>query len=242
MTEPDPREVAALDRELDRVREARLRDDPALAALAEAVKAIDARAIGVAHQRPVNGTPRPTVRPLTPRHRDRPPRNPRRRMRKALLALPMAVVLALVIVGPLGASPHSPLYPFHRTIFEHGKPSPVEVARQSLASAKQALDQAGTATPSARATSLENARKHLKEARKQLAQVTDPATRAELDAEIDNLERRAHDLDEGQKNQQGDDNGDSSGSGNHNDPGDADQGNGEGSGSGNGASNGGTNR
>jgi hypothetical protein len=204
-------DVIAVDLALDALARRRpIVTDPALAALADFAHIIDARAAGLGPERTtarpaglngntantvsLNGSP---VRPSAPKGKG--PSGGRHtqtrlasrtRLRHALLAIPVAAV-AIMLAGtlPINGSPGSPLYPLHQLIFQPDQPTP-ESVRLSLASASQALDHA-TSNGSTRAADLDQARRHLAEARKQLAQVTGSDTRTELEAELSNLERRA---------------------------------------------------
>jgi hypothetical protein len=188
--------------------------DPALTALAEFARSVDARAAAIA---PDAVTPIDTravaaaadlraVIPSMPSRRDRTRPADRRdrapsggaRVRKTLKRVPIAVValtLALLAAVPLSSSPDSPLFPLHQRIFESGKPSsPADGVRLNLASARQALDDASRSQGSTRAVRLDSARQHLAEARRLAALVTDPDARSQLDAELSDLDQRVSGL------------------------------------------------
>jgi hypothetical protein len=221
MTEPSHADLTAVDLALDVLAERRRTtgdaspaqphhapDDPALTALAGFAHHIDTRAQALDRQHP---TARllPTAAPSAPaqarlngreRHPPARPRIPRR-----LLAVPAAVALTLLIAVPLSASPGTPLHPLHQLIFQHGTPSPADNARLNLANAKEALDRAGTDGPT-RAASILQAHGHFAQARTQIALITDPTIRAELDAELSTLEQRARQLADSERQQDGEKN------------------------------------
>jgi hypothetical protein len=198
--------------------------DPALTALAEfarsvdaraaamapdAVTAVDARAVAAAADLraviPSMPSPRDRARPADRRDRAR---SGSSRLRRTLKAVPIAVValtLALLAALPLSSSPDSPLYPLHQRIFESGNPSsPADGVRLNLASARQALDDASRSQGSTRAVRLDSARQHLAEARRLAALVTDPDARSQLDAELSDLDQRVRGLAENKDPQSAD--------------------------------------
>jgi hypothetical protein len=183
--------------------------DPALTALAEFARAVDARVAAV--------TPdlRPVI-PPTPRRHDwaRPDDRHARarlagrsRLRRTLKGIPIAIValtLALLAGVPLNSSPDSPLYPLHQLIFESRTPSPADSVRLNLANARQALDDASRSQGSTRAARLDSARRHLAEARRLAALMTDPHARSQLYAELSSLDQRASRMAENNDQQSGD--------------------------------------
>jgi hypothetical protein len=212
---PEPDELnadlIAIDVALDALAQGRpTMPDPALAALAEFAHAIDTRAAALgtpgaaARAASVNGqrasrngnTVRPAALPglaMPPigRHtRTRPA--PGKRLSRIVLAVAVAAVAVLLASAlPFSGSPSSPLHPLHQLIFQPDKPTVADDVRLKLASASEALDHANDSNGSSRAADLEQARRHLAEAREQLVQVTDPGTRSKLETELSNLEQRA---------------------------------------------------
>lgn len=204
---PSPEDLATTDIALNRIREQdQPPTDPVLAALGQFAQAVDARA-----QALTTGLPRPSTphrlpgaagnadTPRTPRHRSghatRPPVRPQPRGRR-LLAVPIALALALVLIGPLSETPGTPLYPLHQWIFDHPASSPADSTRLNLANANQALDQAGVDSGQTRTAEILAARRHLAAAQTQLRQVTDATARTELAAELNRLEQLADQLDD----------------------------------------------
>jgi hypothetical protein len=194
-------EIHALDRALEGLAHRRpTGNDPALVALADLARAIDARADAL------DGQPDPALvsrtRPATPpRLPDNRPRRARPVTRRRLgwsVAVSCAaavVAVALVAILPVNGSPNSPLYPLHRLIFQPATPTATQDIRVKLASASATLDHAagrGAATHA----DLDKARQLLAEASDQLPQVTDPGTRSELQNEVSQLQQRADQLGE----------------------------------------------
>jgi hypothetical protein len=174
-------------------------DARAAAMAPDAVTAVDARAVApAADLRAV--TPSMPSWPDRARPADRRERAPSggSRLRRTLKRVPIAVLaltLALLAAVPLSSSPDSPLYPLHQRIFESGEPSsPADGVRFNLAGARQALDDASRSQGSTRAVRLDSARRHLAEARRLAALMTDPDARSQLDAELSDLDQRVSGL------------------------------------------------
>jgi hypothetical protein len=106
----------------------------------------------------------------------------------------MAVAVVLVTALTVMGSPNSPLHPLHQLIFRPDTPTAAENVRLKLASARATLDQASGGNASPTPADLAQARRLLAEARDQLAQVSDPDTRSELENELANLQQRANQL------------------------------------------------
>jgi hypothetical protein len=141
-----------------------------------------------------------TARPATlitptaplPGHRIRTRRTARTRLGR--IATPIVVAAAafiLIATLPFNSSPSSPLHSLHQLLFQPNKPPAAQTIRLNLASAREALDRAAPNNP-ATPTELDRARRLLAEAREQLAQVTDPDTKSDLENELTDLENRAN--------------------------------------------------
>jgi hypothetical protein len=211
--QPHDKEVIALDRALDAIAGRRPSvADPALDALADLARAIDARAATVAHKPPAfgsaTGANRPAdhngkalrpasttslTRPATGRHLRKASKDRKRVRRVATMIASTAAAITLFGALPINASPGSPLYPLHQLLVQDKKPSAADKVRLNLASARQVLDQT-TASSKPDPAELDRARRLLAEARTELAQVSDPDTKSELSNELSDLEQRANRL------------------------------------------------
>jgi hypothetical protein len=204
-------EVIAVDQALDALaRRHTTMSDPAMSALADFAQAIDDRAIALEATRPAAHTSTGRAKPAglngytvdqatvttptapLPGHRIR--TRPATRTRLTRIATPiLAAAAAVILIAtlPFNSSASSPLHPLHQLLFQPNTPPAAQTIRLSLASAREALDRATPNNP-ATPTELDRARRLLAEARGELAQVTDPDTRSELENELTDLENRAN--------------------------------------------------
>jgi hypothetical protein len=209
-------QVLALDLALDAVARRESHDpDDVLAALASFAQAIDGRAAaltarhatavptGVVTTRGLSALRRaglhiPTA--ATGPRADRPgipsPARSGRtgRASRGLLAVPLLACLALAIAVPISSSPDAPLYPLHHFLFDRGQPSPAESVRLQLANARRALDRAAATIGPPRAVALDDARRHLTEARRLIPRISDAPIRLQLGTELDDLDQLADQL------------------------------------------------